>query len=157
MKIVARSEGNARRPHRGQALVEFALVAPILFLTLLSVIEVGRFILAYEVANNAVREGTRYAIVHGYYSIAPVGPGPAAPDNACPPTTVSTAAVQNVVQQNAYTLPPATDIIACWPDGTNVRGQRVSVSADFLFQVLLPIVPLPPITIHAESTLVINN
>ena len=144
------------RTHRGQALVEFALVAPVFILALLAVIEFGRFILAYETANNAVREGTRYAIVHGYYSIAPVGPGPGAPDNTCPPT-VTTAAVSNVVQRNAYTLPPATDILACWLDGTNVRGNRVSVSADFPFRVLLPLVPLPPITIHAESTLVINN
>jgi Flp pilus assembly protein TadG len=138
-------------------MVEFALVAPLLFLTLLAVIEVGRFILAYEVANNAVREGTRYAIVHGYYSIAPVGPNPDAPDSSCPPATVSTAAVTDVVQRNAYTLPPATDIVACWPDGTNVRGQRVSIEADFPFRVLLPLVPLPTINIHAESILVINN
>jgi Flp pilus assembly protein TadG len=141
----------------GQALVEFALVVPIFLLLLLAVIEFGRFILAYEAANHAVREGTRYAIVHGYYSIAPAGPSPASPDNACPPTTVSTTAVSNVVQQNAYTLPPATTIAVCWPDGTNLRGNRVSVSADFPFRVLFPLVPLPPLTIHAESTLVVNN
>lgn len=155
MRIVRRHEAFLRRPHRGQALVEFALVAPVFLLMLLAIMELGRFILAYEVANNAVREGTRYAIVHGYYSIAPVGP--TTPDSACPPTTVSTAPVQNIVQQNAYTLPPATDIVVCWPDGTNGRGQRVSVAADFQFRVLMPLVPLPPINIHAESTLVINN
>lgn len=149
--------GTFRAKGRGQAITEFALVAPVLFLLVLGVIEVGRFVLAYEAANNAVREGTRYAIVHGFSSIAPVGPTPAAPDNACPPTTVSSAAVANVVQQNAYTLAPATAIVACWPDGTNIRGQRVSVSADFPFRLLTPLVPLPPINIHAESTLVINN
>jgi Flp pilus assembly protein TadG len=149
-----------RRKHawgRGQALVEFALVAPILIIMILSIIELGRFIFAYEVANSAVREGTRYAIVHGYYSLAPVGPLPASPDNACPPTTASTTAVANVVQQNAYTLPPATRILVCYPDSTNLRGNRVNVSADFPFRVLVPLIPFPPISIHAESTLVINN
>lgn len=145
-----------RQRARGQALTEFALVAPLFFLMLFVVIELGRFVLAYEMANSAVREGTRYAIVHGYYSIAPVGPSPAAPDNACPPA-VSTAVVANVVQQNAMTLPTATSIVACWPDGTNVRGNRVVVTADFPFRLLIPIVPLPPINIHAESVLVINN
>lgn len=154
---LARSAGRHRASHRGQALVEFALVFPVFLLLLMSVIEFGRFIVAYEAANNAVREGARYAIVHGYYSIAPVGPGPAAPDNACPPTTASATPVQSVVQANAYTLPPATDIEVCWPDGTNVRGNRVLVSADFPFKVLIPLVPLPQINIHAESTLVINN
>lgn len=147
------------RPGRGgQALVEFALVAPVLLLTLFGIIELGRFVLAYEAANNAVREGTRYAIVHGYYSVAPVGPSPdGTPDNACPPTTVSTAVVQSVVQGNAYTLPRATSINVCWPDGTNLRGNRISIAADFPFQALAPMVNLPPINIHAESTLVINN
>jgi Flp pilus assembly protein TadG len=137
--------------------VEFALVAPVFLLMLLAIIEFGRFVLAYEAANNAVREGTRYAIVHGYYSIAPSGPSPDAPDTACPPTTASTMVASNVVQRNAYTLPPATRILVCWPDGTNLRGNRVTVAADFPFQVLFPLVPLPPINIHAESTLVINN
>jgi hypothetical protein len=45
----------------------------------------------------------------------------------------------------------------CWPDGTNLRGNRVAVAADFPFQPLAPLVKLPPINIHAESTLVINN
>ncbi len=146
-----------RTGNRGQALVEFALVAPIFILLLMGIIELGRFILAYEAANNAVREGTRYAIVHGYYSIAPVGPGPAAPDNSCPPASTSTTPVSNVVQQNAYTLPPATQILVCWLDGTNLPDNRVRVSADFPFNVLIPLVPFPALTIHAESTLVINN
>ena len=157
MSSIVRRIIHGSRAQRGQAMVEFALVAPIFILMLMGVIEFGRFVVAYEAANNAVREGTRYAIVHGYYSISPVGPSPASPDNACPPTTVSTTAVTSVVQANAYTLPPATDIFACWPDGTNVRGNRVTVSADFPFKVLIPIVPIPPINIHAESTLVINN
>ncbi len=147
----------SRRLRRGQALTEFALIAPLFFLMLFSVIELGRFVLAYEMANNAVREGTRYAIVHGYYSLAPVGPTPTSLDSACPPTTASTAAVVNVVQRSAMTLPPATSIIACWPDGSNLRGNRVMVTADFPFELLIPIVPLPPINIHAESVLVINN
>jgi hypothetical protein len=147
-----------RQRSAGQALVEFALVAPVLLLTLLGLIELGRFVVGYEAANNAVREGTRYAIVHGYYSLAPIGPSPdGTPDIACPPSTVSTAAIQSIVQGNAYTLPLATRINVCWPDGTNLRGNRIWVSADFPFQPLAPLANIPPINIHAESILVINN
>ncbi len=60
---------NAAIDPRGQALVEFALVAPIFFLILFAIIEGGRFILYYETLNNATREGARYAIVNGANSM----------------------------------------------------------------------------------------
>jgi Flp pilus assembly protein TadG len=63
-----------RRETRGQALVEFALAAPIFFLLLLGILEGGRFIYQYETLNNAARAGVRYAIVHGAESMNPTGP-----------------------------------------------------------------------------------
>ena len=66
----------------GQAMVEFALVAPVFFLLLFAVIEGGRFILYYETLANATREGARYAIVHGWKSYCPSGPMP--PGEATP-------------------------------------------------------------------------
>ena len=66
---------SARPPNsRGQALAEFALVAPVFFLLLFSIIEGGRFIFYYETLNNATREGARYAIVHGMNSFDCTGP-----------------------------------------------------------------------------------
>ena len=53
------------RRSRGQALPEFALVAPLFFLLLFGIIEAGRFIYYYEILSNATREGARYAIVNG--------------------------------------------------------------------------------------------
>jgi Flp pilus assembly protein TadG len=66
-----RKTSRATPPHRsrGQALVEFAIVAPVFFLLLFAIIEAGRFILYYETLNNATREGTRYAIVNGANSL----------------------------------------------------------------------------------------
>src|SRR5690242_12105624 len=70
---------------RGQAMVEFALVAPIFFLLLFAIIEGGRFIFYYETLNNATREGARYAIVHGSNAKCPAGPsGPMPPGIAAP-------------------------------------------------------------------------
>ncbi len=64
-----------RRRSRGQALVEFALLAPVFFLVLFAIIEAGRFMFYYEVLNNATREGARYAIVNGANSlVCPTGP-----------------------------------------------------------------------------------
>jgi Flp pilus assembly protein TadG len=47
-----------------QALVELALVLPILLLLLMSVLDFGRAIYAYNAISNAAREGGRTAIVN---------------------------------------------------------------------------------------------
>jgi Flp pilus assembly protein TadG len=50
------------RPRRvGQASIEFALVAPLYFLLLLGIIDVGRGTFAAVVLANATREGARHA------------------------------------------------------------------------------------------------
>lgn len=46
---------------RGQSMVEFALILPLLLVLLLSVVEVGRTVMVYNVIANAAREGARYA------------------------------------------------------------------------------------------------
>ena len=53
----------SRRPRRGQALVEFALVVPILLLLLLGILDFGRAVYASHTIGNAAREAARLAIV----------------------------------------------------------------------------------------------
>jgi Flp pilus assembly protein TadG len=63
-----------RRRSVGQAMVEFALVAPLFFFLLFAIIDFGRYVYYVQILNNAAREGARYAIVHGSSSLAPSGP-----------------------------------------------------------------------------------
>ena len=51
------------RSSRGQALVEFAFVLPILLLLLVGLLDFGRAIFAYNSVSNAARSATRVAIV----------------------------------------------------------------------------------------------
>ena len=51
---------------RAQAMVEFAIVAPILFLLLFGVIEVGRMMFLYAAVTNASREAARWGSAVGY-------------------------------------------------------------------------------------------
>jgi Flp pilus assembly protein TadG len=53
-----------RRRFRGQALVEFALILPVLLVILLGTFDAGRLIFAYNSVSNAAREGGRTAIVN---------------------------------------------------------------------------------------------
>jgi Flp pilus assembly protein TadG len=140
-----------RSEERGQALVEFALIMPVLFLLVLGLFDVARAVWQENTLAYAAREGTRYAIVHGSASSAPVYPGNSAP-------------VVDVVQQAAVGVPNIT-VTTSWPDliGSTAcfdRGCRVAVDAT------APFVPLPSqyllngafqITLRGGSMLVIQR
>jgi len=49
---------------RGQTLVEFALIAPIMFIFLFGIIDFGMVLNRRIAIEHAVREGSRYAAVH---------------------------------------------------------------------------------------------
>lgn len=53
-----------REASRGQGLVEFALIFPILMLLLVAIFDVGRLVFAYNDITNAARVGARVAIVN---------------------------------------------------------------------------------------------
>jgi len=142
---------------RGQAMVEFALVAPLFFLLVFAIIEAGRFILYYETLSNATREGARYAIVHGSNSYCPSGP---MPPGVNPPACYDELG-DNVVQRVEDTafglLGTGVAVTPTWGPLGNGREAEVNVAASYTYRALVPLVPLPDITISAESTLVINN
>jgi TadE-like protein len=134
-------------------MVEFALVAPLFFLLLFGIIEAGRFIFYYETLNNATREGARYAIVNGASTIGcPSGP-PAPGSTGC---DVPGDNVIARVRAAALGLGSAVTVTPEW-FSNNGRGETVKVTATATYKTLVPLVPLPSITISAESSLVINN
>ena len=53
-----------QRRYSGQSLVEFAIILPLAFFLITGFLDLGRAIIYYSSLTNAVREGTRYAIVH---------------------------------------------------------------------------------------------
>ena len=69
-----------RNRQRGQGLVEFAMLLPVLMLILMSILDFGRAIYAYSVVANSAREGARFAIT-----------GPVNPDDII--TVVQNAAI----------------------------------------------------------------
>lgn len=140
---------------RSQGLVEFALVAPIMFLVILGIMEIARAAWQENTLAFAAREGTRYAIVHGASSTSPSGPGSATFNGVDQDTGVNNAVLKytNGVVSNVT-------IKSAWPDGDNQRNHRVTVD------VTAPFIPAPAyflwgnafnITLRGGSQLVIQH
>lgn len=161
-----------RRPgRRGQALTEFALVAPLFFFLLFSIIEFGRVVYYIQILNNAAREGARYAIVHGAEGSPVSGPRQDGEPSDDPTgenikTTVKSYAVAIIDSGPAdYTVDvkwcstpecPNTNAVG-QGDGTNARSQTVKVEVRYNFRPLLGMVPIPTFTLTGGSTLVVNH
>ncbi len=168
--------GKRVRGAQGQALVEFALVVPLLLILLLGIFEAGRYVVLLESLNNATREGARYAIVHGENVADCSGPlRPGLSRGPCPDprgvkvmeavadavpglATMGQMFVHDPVWTNHDNFSPPTRGTAS--NGTNTRGDFVTVFVDYKYNTLIKSIfgidILPTIGISAESSLVIN-
>ncbi len=83
--------------HRGQALVEFALIAPVVLLLIGATVDLGRGLLIYTMLQGASRDVARQAVL-GYYSGS----------NTLPPTctTLATPCSLKPLTNGAHQLDP---------------------------------------------------
>jgi len=133
----------------GQALIEFALVLPVLLLIITGLFDLARATWQENTLAYAAREGTRYAIVHGSASADGIV---VYPGNQQPIVDVVRAAAVGV---------PTVSVTAAWPDsGCYDRNCRVQVDAT------APFVPIPSqyllgntfwLTLRGGSMLVIQR
>jgi Flp pilus assembly protein TadG len=139
----------------GQALVETALVLPLLLLLIVGLFDVGRAIWLSNTLATAVREATRYGVVHGALSGSPTGPGSA---SYTPPNIDTVITAQ--VRKYAGGVPGSLTVLSTWPDGNANRGSRIVVSATFPFTPILAQVFAGSglsVTLRSSSTLVIEQ
>ena len=139
----------ARREQAGQALIEFALILPLLLLIITGLFDVARATWEENTLAYASREGTRYAIVHGSASLDGVV---VHSGNEQPVIDVVRAAAVGV---------PNVSVTVTWPDSNCYdRNCRVQVDAS------APFVPVPSqymlgstfqITLRGGSMLVIQR
>jgi hypothetical protein len=126
-----------RRATRGQVLVEFAIVAVLSVILLLSIVEISRMALVYTSVANSARAGARYAIVHGATRTGagvdgPSGPGPN------PPQVVTV--IQNFA--GAGLLSTGNLLITVnYPGASNAPGQQVSVTVIYPYDPLTAYFP----------------
>ncbi|MPZ23852.1 MAG: pilus assembly protein [Dehalococcoidia bacterium] len=107
--------GSSRRSERGQAMVEFALVLPLLLVLAFGIMDFGRALQAYVTINNAAREGARTGSI-----------------------TPSTGTIQNTVRDSAGDFGDDVDINVSYPDG-NESGGSVRVRVEYDYTMITPL------------------
>ncbi|HZS16035.1 MAG TPA: TadE family protein [Candidatus Dormibacteraeota bacterium] len=104
-----RKPARLRASDRGVTVVEFALVAPLLFLLILGIVVTAIVVTNQVQLSNAVRDGARAAGVCGGASRNQLSPVPSLPDgNACDVSHL-TAFIQNRLQA----VPGAVNLTVC--------------------------------------------
>lgn len=126
-----------RRTSSGSTLVEFTLCAFLIVIVLLSVVEMGRMVLAYTAVSNAARAAARYAIVHGSSRTGSGVDGPSGP-GANPPEVVQVAknfAKSGLIDDTRLT-------VTVTYTGGNAVGNSVQVGVSYAYDPLIGMLPL---------------
>jgi hypothetical protein len=157
-----------KEEQRGQSLVEFALLLPLMLLIITGLFDVARAVWEENTLAYAAREGTRWAIVHGSAGLGPLPDGTT--EGAANPTDPNDPVinyVKTVVKQAAIGVPNVT-VVVTYPDtypgsgGTKCADRNCRVIVD----ASAPFIPLPSqymlggafqITLKGGSQLVIQR
>jgi Flp pilus assembly protein TadG len=110
------------RSESGQALTEFAIVMPILFVLLFAIVEGGLTLNNYLQLTDAVRVAARAASINGSQG------GPAA-------TSAATSALSDAAGSLSVTNVSVQPVAGAW-----TSGQPVAVQASVAYTVKLPLV-----------------
>ena len=141
LQSIGRFLGNAR----GTAAIEFAFVAPVLFVLTIGTIDVGRLVWSASMLHHMARETTRYASVRGTGANNPVS------------SSDVEAYVKNRligIAGNEVTV-ASTCVITTAPPPCPT-GDTVQVQLDYTYTFLLgKAVGLDPLTLQGESSMVV--
>ncbi len=123
------------RRQEGQALIETALVIPLLLLIAVGIFEFGRAYQTWQILTNAAREGARMAVV-------PYNPGNAAIVNRVQQYMRDGQLPASAIAGASVTITPATITVPGAGGPVNVAASQVTISYPFNFVVLQPVARL---------------
>lgn len=146
------------RKNQGQALIEYILLLPIVFLLLVNVVNFGGFFYAFITVANAARAGADFAILGG----ATVASGHIAKPGSSDITTLITTEIAslpnnpslsvNICTNNNGTITTVSgscSSIASDPEPTNYVVTSIDVT--YTYQPLIPLFSFP--NLHVNATL----
>jgi Flp pilus assembly protein TadG len=122
-----RSQSHSRRRSRGQSLVEFALVVPVMLSLLVIAIDLGRAMSAYNQVGSMAREGALYGSLH-----PDDDSGISAAALAESSLSGTAPAVASDVEDDSFDVP-----------NTTTPYQKITVTVTYDFKPLFSFPPLP--------------
>jgi Flp pilus assembly protein TadG len=137
--------GATRSRERGQALVEFALIAPMFLLIVVGIIQFGIGLNYWLDLNRIANQGARWAVVdHGWEN--------------CPSTatTCTSPTLQAYLESEPVSGGLTPTAYVCFPNTSKAVGNpvEVRVSSEYTF---LPIMDLGTITLRGKATMRIEQ
>jgi Flp pilus assembly protein TadG len=152
--------------NQGQALIEYALVLPLVFLLIVNVVNFGGFFCAFIAVSNAARAGADYAIM-GFPSAGnpPPLPGTAATitnlittDMSSLPNRASLAI--NICQKNSSGISTLAGTCTSMPSDPEAFYTLTTVDVTYTYQPFIPLfsafgvsATIPPTTIHRRAVM----
>jgi Flp pilus assembly protein TadG len=153
------TNSSMRDQERGSAILEFGLIAVVLFTLIFGIIDFGRALFAYHFVANAAREGTRYASVRGYACQSPM--------TGCDATQASIQTYLQNEAQGSGLNPNLLSVDALWPPETtnpavctqtpNYPGCTVQVQVSYPFKFIFPFLPKSTVNMSSTSAMVITQ
>lgn len=119
----------ALRGGRGQSLVEFSMLLPVMLIIIFGVIDFGMGIRSYISLTNATREGARFAAVGN-----PAGSFP----SQCNGTTTTTVIGRTCVAVEGLDRSDITSVTVTYPAGQG-PGNSVVVEAHYTYHYITPL------------------
>jgi Flp pilus assembly protein TadG len=167
--------GGRTKGSRGQALVEFALVVPVLVVLLVALFDVGRVVWASDSVSHGASEAARFAIVHGGSSGTACPVGPAGPDaivpvasGSCPNPSPSKQSIRDAATTATLGVGGTVTVAVCYGvacsgdtntvGATDARGTPVTVRVQASLSLVTgSLLAQPNYTVSATTTMVVNN
>jgi len=107
-----------RKRERGQSMVEFALVLPLMLLVLMGMVDFSRMLGVYLTLQNATREGARLAV-----------------------TGATDSAIAARVDAMAPTLTASSLTVTVTPaQGSRTSGSDVTIASRYPYKIMTPVV-----------------
>jgi Flp pilus assembly protein TadG len=123
---------------RGQSLLEFALILPLMLLLITFIVDLGRVVVYYSTISNAAREGARYGVM-------------------LEPETSSKSLITNKVEEFSSILDKSNlTTTICFVEPVP-SSYTVSVAISYAFEPATPFVEFflgaPNVVLNAKSTM----
>ena len=131
---------NRKHRQHGASIVEFALAILMFFSVVYGIMEFGRIVASYNILSGAVKEGVRYAVVHGSKSSS----------------AATSTDIQTIVRNWSIGLDTSSvNVTTSWPSG-NAPGDPVKVTASYTVTPFTGLI-LGNLTLQSTSQMVISQ